>query len=181
MSPQPSATAEETVYKGIHWRRVRGRVGWFNEERSTWVMWRPGQDAPPRPPGWDRASQAVSRSRPSWRSPYRIVPVVLVIGVLVIALVQVLGPRSGNATRDEAAAATKLVGQCLKPNSSKQFPYAVDSCRDSKATLKVVATVSTAPGTTGTCPADTRALPHYFPGVAHPHLLCLQPLRPQSG
>ncbi|MBO0729270.1 MAG: hypothetical protein J2P57_08420, partial [Acidimicrobiaceae bacterium] len=144
-------------------------------------MWRPGQDAPPRPPGWDAPPQALSRSRPSWRSPYRIVPVVLVVVALVIALVQVLGPSSSNATTDEAAAASKLVGQCLKHNNDPHFPYALVACSDRNAAVKVVAAVPTTSGSTRSCPAGTTGLPHYFPGVAHPHLLCLQPVRPPAG
>ncbi len=183
-SSGPAREAEQTVYKGIHWRRVRGRVGWFDEERATWVFWRPGQDAPPRPPGWDRPSQALSRSRPGWRSPYRIAPVVLVVAALVIALVQVLRP-SGNAVKAEAAATAKLPGQCLSQHGNEgghpRYSATPVSCADPTASVKVVAVLPTAPGNTQTCPAGTAGYQIPYNGVQYPHILCLQPLHPSAG
>ena len=48
----------EVVHRGIRWRRPEpGRTYWYNEGYRRWVLWSPGQDAPPLPPGWElRAS-----------------------------------------------------------------------------------------------------------------------------
>ena len=48
------ARGAEVVHRGVRWRRpLPGRISWYNEGLGRWVLWSPGQDAPPLPPGWE--------------------------------------------------------------------------------------------------------------------------------
>jgi hypothetical protein len=174
-----SAPAEETVHRGVRWKRTAaGRISWFNEGLGRWVAWSPGADAPPQPPGWGgaqdgRADQtrvgpgpvaqgpatpgreagpvptrpevpptdAMSR-RPSMRSPYRLVPLVIALFIVAIAVWQATRPPA-RATKADIAAAEALKGQCLShnggaPKSPTYSPVPV-SCTASDASVKVVA------------------------------------------
>ena len=181
----PPEDAEEVTHRGIRWRRVRGRVGWYDADQAKWVMWRPGRDAPPRPPGWDRRSTGgpVSRSRPRWLSGYRLVPLALAVGAVAFALFQVLGS-SGNAVQSEATASAKLLGKCLAQDGTfeghPRYSATPVPCDSPRASVKVVRVVATNPGSTQTCPAGTAGLQIGYSGVPHPHVECLQPLHPSG-
>ena len=175
---------EEVTHRGIRWRRARGRLAWWDEDGQRWVQWRPGRDAPPRPPDWDVRSSAGPGGRPRWRSPYRLVPVILVVAAVVIALIQVFHP-STSAVKAEAAAAAKLNGQCLHSdgtfNGLPRYSATPVACDSAQATVKVVAVVATGPGEPGTCPAGSSGLQLGYAGVAHPHLICLRPQHASGG
>jgi hypothetical protein len=190
-----SATAKETVHRGVRWRRTAaGRLSWFNEGLGRWVAWAPGADAPPVPPGWGGAhdgqsgqagvgpgqverepaparaqrgpaptkpggppTDAMSR-RPSMRSPYRLVPLVIALFIVAIALWQATRPPA-RATKADIAAAQSLKGQCLSRSggtakSPRYSPVPV-SCTASEASVKVVAVLVPGSGRSVVCPAGS--------------------------
>ncbi|MHB1533908.1 MAG: LppU/SCO3897 family protein [Acidimicrobiales bacterium] len=187
-APEPAGDgAEEVTHRGIRWRRVRsGRIGWYDEERSKWVMWRPGRDAPPRPPGWERpggrgamAGGPVSRSRPPWRSGFRLVPIALAVAAVLFALFQVLRP-SGNPVKAETSASAKLLGKCLAQHGTAaghpKYSVTPVPCGSAAASVKVVQVIPTGPGITQTCPAGTTGFQIPYVGVSYPHVECLRPV-----
>ncbi len=150
---------------------------WWNEEDAGWVRYHPGDDAPPRPPGWERPLPPPPLTRPGWRTPYRIVPVVLAVVIIVVALLQALG--SSAPSRSEAQEAQALLGKCLaRRGTDKGIPVYSSkpvSCSSPQAAVKVIKVVATTPGSPP-CPADTTAV-QLVAGVAHPHLECVTPVR----
>jgi hypothetical protein len=172
---QPSGKAAETTYRGIRWRRdARGRSRFFDADRQRWVAWGTRVDAPPLPPGW--GTEAIAR--PSWRTPWRIVPVVLIVVALVIAVTQALDSGRGNQVTKETKASAALLGRCLQQDGTlaghpKYLPKSV-SCTSAQADAKVVAVLTSTPGSP-LCPSDTvgMELPYDVP---HPHIECVQPL-----
>ncbi|MGH8917217.1 MAG: LppU/SCO3897 family protein [Actinomycetes bacterium] len=167
-----------TTHRGVRWHRdVTGRVRWFNDDLNQWVRYRPGDDAPPRPGGWDPTpATAITRSRPGWRSPYRIVPLAILAFILIVGLLQALAP--GNQTGAEAKAAQAMLGKCLVVSGSagghpvyKTKPV---TCGSRGASVKVV---SVLPGTPGAppCPAGTTGVSLAYAGVRYPHLECVTP------
>jgi len=163
----------------VSWRRnPDGAVGWYNEGQDRWVRWRPGGDAPPLPPRWVSEGLAVPPprvSRARWRSPYRLVPIVLVVGVCVIGILQ--ATRSNpNPVASEKAAAAKLVGRCLSQKGTAEghpaYSSSPVSCELPVAAVKVVEVLSGTPGSPR-CPAAMTAVRLTYPGVRYPHVECV--------
>ncbi|HWG74906.1 MAG TPA: hypothetical protein VG184_12715 [Acidimicrobiales bacterium] len=178
----PAATrvgVQNVTHRGIRWQRApSGAIRWWNDELERWVRFQPGADAPPRPAGWETGrAPDPPLTRPKWRSPYRIVPIVLVVVVVVSGLVQAL--RSNQPVADEAKQAAALNGRCLRETgTSKGSPTYSDKpvpCSAANAAVKVVAVVTTTPPATP-CPAGTTAV-QLLSGVAHPHLECVEPVQ----
>jgi hypothetical protein len=165
--------AEETVHRGIRWQRSEnGSIRFYDPDGEKWVDWSPGVDAPPRPPGWGLSRPA----RPGWRTPWRLIPVVVTVIVVIIALVQVLRP-SSHAAKDEAAATAAMLGKCLSQNGTEnghpRFSPTPVPCSSPSAAVKVVQVVPSNPGSP-VCPAGTTGYEQLYPGVQYPHILCLQ-------
>jgi hypothetical protein len=150
---------------------------WWNEESAAWVPYRPGSDAPPRPPGWQTSPEKPPPlTRPGWKTPYRIVPIVLAVVIIVAALVQAL--RSSTPSADEARQAQALLGKCLARGPAdhgvatyRDKPVA---CTSPQAAVKVVKVVVSRRGPPP-CPSGSTALA-LVAGVAHPHLECVVPV-----
>jgi hypothetical protein len=121
----------------------------------------------------------VTMQRPSWRTPYRIVPIVLIVAVIAIAVVQAVHG-SGGLTASETKAADALVGKCLVADGSSAghpsySPKGV-SCASAGAAVRVTRVLPGTPGSP-TCPAGTTAVVLAYPGVRYPHQLCTVPDR----
>ena len=178
---------EEVEHRGIRWRRPgpRGPFEFLDPNKSEWVRWSPGTDAPPRPPGWEvgparGGSGAPGRvPRPGWRTPWRLVPVAVTVLVVVIAVVQVMRPSTNNVGK-EAAATAALLGKCLaRTGTAEGHPkYSADPvpCTSSTAAVEVVQVVASTPGSPP-CPGGTTGFERFYEGVQYPHILCLKPLR----
>ena len=189
----PGAATSEAVHRGVRWRRSRsGRTLWFNEGLSRWVLWEPGSDAPPLPPGWEpdepvvdepvraagpRPMDAMSTRAPM-RSPYRLVPLVIAVIIVALALWQATRP-PGHATKADIAAAEALKGQCLvKQGGKPSFPLLSPtpvSCSAAKAYAKVVAVI--VPGHPGSCPRGSAVVQVLQTGVVGEPSECLLPVR----
>ena len=170
--------AEETTHKGVPWHRDdQGNVSFFDADGGEWVRWSAGADAPPLPPKWQMLGVPTRVSRPGWASPWRIVPVVLVVGAVLVALFQVTAP-SPDHSAAEAKAAEALLGKCLarSGNGFKSDPVPCDSAQAAVKVMKVVAST----GATVTCPAGTTGVELFYPGVTHLHVECVMPV-PHSG
>ena len=180
-SPDPSAarpSADDVVHRGIRWQRAAsGAMRWWDDAGERWVRFRPGADAPPRPPGWDRSrrSAGLSLERPPWRSPYRIIPLVLVALVIIIGVVQAVRGSGGQAAA-EAKAAKALVGKCLVQDGSvgEEPRYGAKgvSCSAVGALVKVVKVLPGTPGAPA-CPQGTTSVQLAYTGVRYPHQLCV--------
>ena len=176
-------STEETTHRGIRWQRDEdGRLRFYDADGQRWVIWAPGVDAPPVPPGWARRRGLTSLPRPGWRSPWRLVPLALIVVVLIIAVVQALRP-AGNSVPKEAAAAAALLHKCLPQHgtagghpkySSKPVP-----CTSPAAAVQVVLVIPTTPGSQ-LCPADTTGVVLPNSGVQYPHILCVRQVHPES-
>jgi hypothetical protein len=175
-----------TVYRGIRWQRnPAGRLRWHDDDRDRWVLWKPGQDAPPRPPAWVSSEPEPlgtplrdRRARAGWRSPFRLVPIVLVVLVVIFGVVQATRDKSSSVATLEKAAAEKLVGQCLVADGTADGRPRYDAgsvaCTSPRASVKVIEVVSgTGPST---CPKGTTTVQIAYPGVAHPHRECVRPV-----
>jgi len=180
-SAQPTA-GERVRYRGIRWRKdPDGTIGWYNEEAGGWLRWRPGGDAPPVPPRWadDVAKIPVPPRlrRASWRSPYRLVPIALALGAVVLGVVQVDSSTSHAAARANREAHA-LLGHCLAPTGTAKGVYSTTPvpCGGPTATVRVVA-VHRATGTRPVCPAGSTALRLSYVGVATPDIECVEALR----
>jgi hypothetical protein len=119
----------------------------------------PGQAARERPGLLRYMPNDAMARRPSMRSPYRIVPIIIVVVVIGLAVYQ--STRSPNkATTQDIAAALALKGRCLeKHGGTAQYPdYSPTplSCSAPKAVVKVVEVVI--PGPKAACPTDTLAV-----------------------
>ena len=175
---------EESGQRGIRWRRGAAAGGavtveFLDPNTSEWVPWRPGTDAPPRPPGWDPAPGGARRARPGWRTPWRMVPLAVTALVVVVALIQVLHPSGSNVKKEQAATAA-LLGRCLAQHGTaeghpKYSPTPVP-CTSPTASVKVVAVVSSAPGG-APCPGGSTGFELPYPGVQYLHILCVEPVR----
>lgn len=164
-----------TTYKGVRWERDgSGQIRFFDQGAARWVPWLPGVDAPPLPPKWQLLGVPTRVPRPGWRSPWRIIPVVLVVAAVLIAILQSLMPSSGN-TAKEAKASAALLGACLAKNGSSSFSAVPVPCTSARAAIRVVAVVPTQPPTP--CPAATKAVIFEMAGVAHPHVECVVAVR----
>jgi hypothetical protein len=185
-SPDPAdarRAANDVVHRGIRWQRAAsGAMRWRDGDHDGWVRYRPGDDAPPRPPGWDGPglvgalrTARPTLDRPSWRSPYRIVPVVLLVLIIVFAVVEATRGSGGQAAA-ETKAADGLVGKCLVADGSaggepRYSPKGV-ACSAVGAVVKVTKVL---PGTPGapSCPIGTTSVQLAYPGVRYPHQLCV--------
>jgi hypothetical protein len=177
----PPGMTRRATYRGVRWRQEHGAVGWYNEGKAQWVRWHPGGDSPPVPPRWEAEGlpEPPPRvKRAGWRSPYRLVPIVLVVGIVIIGVVQALKPTSDPVAAERVASA-KLVGKCLaRKGTVKGHPaYGPSpvSCELPVASVKVAKVL---PGTPGAprCPRDTTAVQLVYPGVRYPHVECVTPV-----
>lgn len=170
---------EETEYRGIRWKRTaEGSISFFDPDGGSWVDWSPGVDAPPRPPGWDRTVGG-RPPRPGWRTPWRIVPLILTVVVVIIAVVQALHP-SGSNVKKEAAATAAMLGKCLAQSGTAdghpKYSSTPVPCTSPKASVEVAQVVQSNPGSP-LCPSGTTGFAVPYPGVRYPHILCVKPLR----
>ena len=177
-----------TTYRGVRWERnTAGRLRWHNDDADRWVLWRPGQDAPPLPPQWAKGVDPIGtplrdrRARKGWRSPYRLAPVVLVVAVIIIAIVQASrgGTPGPSPAAVEKAAAEKLLDKCLVAEGTAGGQPRIGaepvSCTSPQASVKVVKVLPGTPGSPS-CPTGTSTVRLDYPGVAHPHQLCVEHL-----
>ena len=166
--------AEDTTHKGVRWHRDdRGTVSFYDADGGEWVRWAAGGDAPPLPPKWQMLGVPTRVSRPGWGSPWRIVPIVLVVGAVVIALFQVTEP-SPDHSAAETKAAEALLGKCLA-KSGNGFSGNPVPCSSAQASVKVVQVVAST-GSTTICPSGTTGVELFYPGVTHLHIECVTPV-----
>lgn len=118
-------------------------------------------------------------SRPRWRSPYRIVPIVLAVFVVAVALFQSVGHSRTGLVRAETKAADALLGQCLAQHGTKaghpSYSTTTVRCSSSAAAVKVVKVLPGTPGSPS-CPAGTVAMQIPYQGVRYPHVECAKAL-----
>lgn len=167
----------EVTQRGIRWRRdEQGVTSWYDDGASRWVVWRPGLDAPPRPRGWDRRFGGVAR--PGFRTPWRLVPILVVALAVVIGVVQALRP-AGNAVAKEKAASAALLGKCLAQNGTlaghPKYSTSTVPCTSSRAAVRVVRVIPSTPGSP-LCPAGTVGVELPYAGVTYPHVECVEPV-----
>ena len=172
----------ETTHRGIRWRRESGGgIAFYNTDGGRWVHWEPGVDAPPRPPGWGGRRPV----RPRFLTPWRMVPLVLTVAVVILAVLQVVRPSSDEAKK-EASASAAMLGKCLSQDGSAlghpKYSSSAVSCSSPKAAVKVVKVVPSTPGSP-LCPQGTTGVELPYAGVQYPHIECVQPVRspPASG
>ena len=195
-----STVAAETVHRGVRWRRTQsGRISWFNDGLGRWVTWSAGADAPPLPPGWagSRDGAAVEAPekvapaspagpptdamarRPSMRSPYRLVPLLVIVFIVAIALWQATRP-AAHASTANIAAAEALKGDCLaqKGGTAKTPDYSPVpvSCTDRNAAAKVVAVLVPGAGQSVSCPQGSLVVQVLEPNVVGEPSECVLPL-----
>lgn len=169
---------DRTVHRGVHWYRDRrGNVSFYDRSTESWVRWTRGGDTPPLPPKWQLLGVPTKVTRPGWRSPWRLLPAALILVAVVIAVIQALLPSSSQAAK-EAKAAAALQGRCLEKSGSGFSSKAV-ACTDPRAAVKVVRVLPSTPGSP-TCPSGTRGTELAYPGVTHPHILCVVPAGPSG-
>jgi len=113
-----------------------------------------GQRAPaPTGPGGP-PTDAMSR-RPSMRSPYRLVPLVIALFIVAIAVWQATRPPA-RATKADIAAAKALKGECLARSGgtakSPTYSPVPVSCTADDASVKVVAVLVPGSGRSAVCP-----------------------------
>lgn len=182
----PRGAANRVSYRGVRWRRDEaGTMAWYNDGIERWVRWYPGADAPPLPPRWEAESAPPPPPRlvrPAWRSPYRIVPVVLVVVVVVLGVYQATKATS-NPVQAETRTAEALVGKCLAQNGTSgghpRYQARPVPCSLPIAAVKVQTIRSGLPGSPA-CPAHTIAVQILTIGVRYPHVECVTPLRPSG-
>ena len=173
-------TVEETTHRGIRWQRDdEGRLRFFDADGERWVSWAPGVDAPPLPPDWTGAARGGGVDRPSWRSRWRLIPVVLIVAALAIAVIQGLRPSASQAHK-EAKATAALLDQCLPQkgvtNGRPQYSATPVPCDSPTAAVRVVSVIPSTPGSP-LCPANTVGVELPYPGVRYPHVLCIETIR----
>ena len=184
-----------------------GSVTWLNEGLGQWVTWYPGSDAPPLPPGWEEhaaslppaplpagslsapgaaASRTVAPpgegiARPPIRSPYRLLPVVLVVGIVAVAIWQGTHPAL-KATPQDITQAKALEGKCLAraggTNALPKYSATPVSCTSASAAAKVVAVL--VPGAKGGpqgCARGDAAVQVGQPRVQGEPVECVAPVR----
>ncbi|HET9076490.1 MAG TPA: hypothetical protein VFN68_06135 [Acidimicrobiales bacterium] len=172
--------SKETTHRGVRWRREDdGGVSFLDPRSRRWVRWAPGVDSPPLPPRWNLLGVPTRVERPAWRSRWRIIPIVLVLAAVAIAVLQTSFPPS-NAVKNEARASAALLGRCLPQTGTAEghpkYSTKTVPCDSPQAKVKVVRVVPSTPGSP-LCPAGTTPLEIPYPGVSHPHVECVQPLR----
>jgi hypothetical protein len=113
------------------------------------------------------ATDAMAR-RPSMRSPYRLVPLVVIVFIAAIAVWQATRP-AAHASKADIAAAEALKGDCLArtggtAKSPVYSPVPV-SCSGSGAAVKVVAVLVPGDRPSGTCPQGSLVVQVLEPNV----------------
>lgn len=141
------AGPELTTHRGVDWRKdPDGTIGWYNDEAGGWLRWRPGGDAPPLPPQWEvdaaRVPVPPRVRRAPWRSPYRLVPVLLVAAAVAYGVWQAGRQGGVDATRIARREAAALVGHCLARSApgrgSTAYGASPVSCSSTAAAVRVV-------------------------------------------
>ncbi len=166
------------VFRGVHWHRGQGDVMFFDRDAEEWVRWAPGVDAPPLPPRWQMLGVPTKVSRPAWRSPWRLIPTLLVVAAVLYAVYQGVTP-SANQSASQAKQAQALVGKCLVANGTfdghPRYSATPVSCSSAKATAKVVSAIpSYPPGQL--CPAGTVGVEIADLNAVHPYVECIRDL-----
>ncbi len=183
----PGAEPELVTHRGIRWRKdPDGTIGWYNEEAGGWLRWRPGADAPPLPPQWEADAARIPAPprvrRAPWRSPYRLVPVALVLAAVALGTWQATRESGSGATRLARREARAMVGRCLERTSTSGAAPAYSPspvpCGSGRAAVRVVSVheVSTA-APRPHCPAGQTALQLSYAGTATPDVECALPVR----
>jgi len=120
-------------------------------------------------------------ARPPIRSPYRLLPVVLVVGIVAVAIWQGTHPAL-KATPQDISLAKALEGKCLaRSGGTSALPkYSATpvSCGSGNAAAKVVAVV--VPGAKGGpqgCARGDAAVQVVQPGVQGEPVECVAPVR----
>ncbi len=170
-------STQETTHRGIRWQQDDdGHLRFYDADGERWVNWAPGVDAPPLPPGWGESVRSGGVERPSWRSRWRLIPVVFVVVALVIAVVQGLRPSASQAHKESKAAAA-LLDKCLPQKGvaggRPQYSSTPVPCDSATAAVRVILVIPSTPGSP-TCPANTVGVVLPYPGVRHPHILCIE-------
>jgi hypothetical protein len=177
--PGLGESGARTTHRGVHWYRDKsGNVSFYDQGAARWTRWVPDVDAPPLPPKWQLLGVPTRVDRPGWRSPWRLIPAVLITGAVVVAVLQSVLPSSTNVAK-EARSSEALLGRCLARDGSSgghpKYASTPVSCASSKAAVKVVRVLSSGPDSP-LCPPGTTGVELPYAGVAHPHVECLQPL-----
>ena len=130
-----------------------GVVRWWNDDLNQWVRWRPGADAPPRPPGWEPGGAGGTGHQQG--GPGRVAQPVPVGAarphrlVVVIGLIQAPAGRGGqDGGRGQGAA--KLAGPVPAPErlagGHPRYSATAVSCGCPQASVKVVRVLPGHPG-----------------------------------
>ena len=172
--------AEETTYKGVPWHRDdQGNVSFYDADGGEWRRWGAGADAPPLPPKWQMLGVPTRFSRPGWGSPWRIVPVAIIVAAVVFAVVQTVRP-SGRDTVKQEQAALALAGKCLTQDGTSgghpKYSRSPVSCDSPKASVKVAQVFPLT--ASRLCPTGSTGYEQEFVGVPYPYVECLQPVPP---
>ena len=115
---EPSTGGTQLVHRGVHWYRDQtGAISFYNTDSEEWVQWRRGADAPPLPPDWTGSSLPGRVTWPKWTSPWRIIPMIGAVIVVVLAVWQVTSTSGGQESKETAATAA-LLGKCLAQHGS---------------------------------------------------------------
>jgi hypothetical protein len=180
--PPTGRRVEQVIHRGIRWQRAAsGRLRWWNEDDGAWVRYHPGDDAPPRPPGWQPTEGErpgrVARAR--WRSPFRIIPILLALLVIGIGLQQALTTHQSSTS--EARQAQTLDGKCLRQTGTSEhgpvYSTRPVACSSPSAAVRVVAVLPpvSGGGPAPACPPGSAGVV-LLTGAAHPHVECVAPL-----
>ena len=171
-----------TTHRGIDWRKdPDGTIGWYNDEAGGWLRWRPGADAPPLPPQWEADAALIPvpprLRRAPWRSPYRLVPVLLVAAAVVYGVWQAGRQGGAGATRIARREAAALVGHCLaRTTSAGGVPVYGTSplgCSSAAAAVRVVSVHQVSASTPDPrCGPGEMALQLAYAGTRTPDVEC---------
>ena len=116
---------------------------------------------------------------PSWKSRWRLIPVLLIGAVLIVAVVQVLNP-GGNQVAKEQSKSAALLGKCLAAHGTAEghpkYSSTPVACDSPTASVKVVKVLPSTPGSP-LCPTGTTGVELPYPGVRYPHIECVQAVR----
>lgn len=112
------------------------------------------------------------------RSPFRLVPLVIAVIIVLLALWEATRPPV-RATKADIAAAEALKGQCLARDGGTgpfpRFSPTPVSCSEAKAYVKVVAVL--VPGKAGSCPPESAVVQLLLVGVRGEPSECILPVR----